>query len=54
MLLDYQFAALIQGETDVKSGVNKILAEVTALQQSVGQTYSTWESQSARGTYENL
>lgn len=48
MLLDYQFAALAQGEGDVKAGVNKILGEVEALQQSVGQAYSTWDSQSTR------
>jgi uncharacterized protein YukE len=54
MLLDYQFAALAQGENDVKSAVNKILSEVETLQQSVGQSYATWESQSARGTYETL
>jgi uncharacterized protein YukE len=54
MLLDYQFAALSQGESDVKSAVNRILTEVSALQQSVGQTYATWDSLSARGAYEAL
>jgi uncharacterized protein YukE len=54
MLLDYQFAALSQGESDVKTAVNKILSEVTALQQSVGQSYATWDSLSARTAYETL
>jgi uncharacterized protein YukE len=53
-LLDYQFAALAQGEQDVSTGVSKVLSEVEALQQSVGQTYATWTSQSASTAYQNL